>query len=335
MEILYNKGILLRQGEYSLYLDPTRVIRANDNTLTCISHAHSDHIANHKSKVLMTEATESLIPYNLDSVNIGYNEEYEFDGMTIEALNANHIMGSSQFLIDDGKERVVYTGDFRLNEGIFQEKCAIPEVDTVIIESTYGKPIHKFPEPYDVYSDIKKWLHSNEEKSVLFAAYALGKSQELIRLLNEDGITPLVNYKTAIFNNSYINNGKKLDYIEITSEEGQEQLHSPFIAILPRSLVRKDTKDILQHQTKSRVLSAVVTGWSTLFSFASFGIDNSFPLSDHANFEQLLRYVEESGAKKVFTVHGYDKELAKHIKKRLNIDSRPLDNAQRSLMDFN
>ena len=51
--------------------------------------------------------------------------------------------------------------------------------------------------------------------------------------------------------------------------------------------------------------------------------DAAFPLTDHADYPALLRYARESGASRIFTVHGFEEELAAALRK-LGIRAEPL-----------
>jgi Cft2 family RNA processing exonuclease len=44
--------------------------------------------------------------------------------------------------------------------------------------------------------------------------------------------------------------------------------------------------------------------------------DRGFVVSDHADWEDLLRTVEESGAERVLSTHGYAAELARFLSER-------------------
>ena len=53
------------------------------------------------------------------------------------------------------------------------------------------------------------------------------------------------------------------------------------------------------------------------------GVDAVFPISDHADFEELCCYAEKVGAAITYTVLGFDEELAMHLRRRL-IRAKPL-----------
>jgi Cft2 family RNA processing exonuclease len=55
-----------------------------------------------------------------------------------------------------------------------------------------------------------------------------------------------------------------------------------------------------------RKRTAVLTGWAIDRGRRYFnGVDQAIPLSDHADFSELLEYVRKARPKKVYTVHGF------------------------------
>ena len=74
------------------------------------------------------------------------------------------------------------------------------------------------------------------------------------------------------------------------------------------------------------------SGWAQSQRFA-FGrrADHSIPLSDHCDFNELVSLVQQSGAEKIYTIHGFVDEFASHLKK-IGFDAQPL--REDSLDDF-
>ncbi len=54
-----------------------------------------------------------------------------------------------------------------------------------------------------------------------------------------------------------------------------------------------------------------------------FGTDAAFPLSDHADYDDLLEYVRRTGARAVHTMHGFADEFARDLR-RLGYWAEPL-----------
>lgn len=114
--------------------------------------------------------------------------------------DAGHILGSALTVVDvkeNGREhRLLYTGDLgRKNMPILRDP-EIPEgVETLIIESTYGKRIHGDIRQMDeklerIINDVAK-----RKGKIIVPAFSVGRTQELVysikRLLDENRIPPV------------------------------------------------------------------------------------------------------------------------------------------------
>ena len=59
---------------------------------------------------------------------------------------------------------------------------------------------------------------------------------------------------------------------------------------------------------------APIPGWGLMKnSIYRYGVDHALPLSDHADFDELLELIERVGPKKIFTHHGY-REFAETLR---------------------
>jgi Cft2 family RNA processing exonuclease len=62
---------------------------------------------------------------------------------------------------------------------------------------------------------------------------------------------------------------------------------------------------------------AALTGWAldprTIYRMK---VDAAFPLSDHAGYDDLLRFVELVNPRRVFTMHGFAAEFARDLRTR-------------------
>ncbi len=81
--------------------------------------------------------------------------------------------------------------------------------------------------------------------------------------------------------------------------------------------------------------TAAVSGWAMDSGYRyQMRVDEAFPFSDHADFEELLAFTKACEPSLVLTHHGFDESLAQEIKGRLGIEARPLKKGQRSLAEF-
>jgi Cft2 family RNA processing exonuclease len=71
--------------------------------------------------------------------------------------------------------------------------------------------------------------------------------------------------------------------------------------IIPPYIRRSRT---IEKIPKKRI--AILTGWAVdSGSKGWFGVDEAFPLSDHADFSELVEYAKSAEPQKIYTVHGF------------------------------
>ena len=69
---------------------------------------------------------------------------------------------------------------------------------------------------------------------------------------------------------------------------------------------------------------AVLTGWAMNDGcHYRYGADAAFPISDHADFPELLDFVRQVRPRKVYTLHGYAADFAVHLRDS-GFDAEPL-----------
>ena len=270
-----------------------------------VSHAHSDHAlkGKHKKGMVMSKPTSELIGTSTPIVNM--------DG--IKLINSGHILGSSQLVASTDGGKLVYSGDIRLDNSILFHGAEIEECDILIVESTYGEPGINFPDCWDVYSDLHRWVKQHDRYNIVIGAYSLGKAQEIIKLLNEIGIAPIIDRKTERFCKIYDKYGIHLDRIPINTDESAEIMKGPFVVITPPRIANRFVAKSMELKFKRPTLSAITTGLGNYFNF---NVDRVFQISDHADFNQIIRYIEMSNPKIIYTHHGSSEVLARELRKR-------------------
>jgi hypothetical protein len=127
----------------------------------------------------------------------------------------------------------------------------------------------------------------------VFGAYSTGKAQELVSFFNREcGTAPVVGPRAAKMCAAYEKCGMRLDYVEAGGEEAKRAN----VLILPPPEVNFTAGARIAAQSGKSVKTAVATGWA---ANSRFPVDEAFPLSDHADFADTMRYIYESGAKTV------------------------------------
>jgi len=281
--------------ELSLWLDSRR-----KREFGFISHAHADHIARHK-KILCTPATARFLAMRLKNPSceiIQFNDSYPLNDHTIELHPAGHILGSAQIKISNGKTSLLYTGDFRIGSSRTVEPFSYCSADIVIMETTFGTPAYKVPPREDTESQLVEMCHEllrNDRVPVVFA-YSLGKGQEVLKILTDAGLRVAVEYHM-------------LRYVSVYQEFG---IHFKPFEKFKRSLFRGRVlllPPMYRHQRYIKSLpgaySIFLSGWALGANAEKrFGVDKVLPISDHADFNQLLEFVSKVNPAEIYCTHG-------------------------------
>lgn len=109
-----------------------------------------------------------------------------YKGIKYEFFIAGHIPGAMSILLTYKGERLLYSGDINgIRTHIVPPYVKMPKSDVLIIESTYGNRYH-IPRA-TTKKNFKEIVQATIQRggSVLVAAFAVGRSQEMLYLLNE------------------------------------------------------------------------------------------------------------------------------------------------------
>ena len=299
-----------------------------------VSHGHSDHARPH-GLVLATPGTAAICrdrfarrerpgdpPYAFEEHS--YNQPWNIGDYRLTLYSAGHVLGSSQLLIESDEGRFVYTGDFKLERSYSTEPVEVKPCDVVLMECTYGKPQFVFPPREELATQIVDFAQSTLAAGMtpVFFAYSLGKAQEAMMMLGSAHIPIVVHGAVASMAEVYAAQGQPLPpWTRYDSEQFLPEcavIWPPGNGSVPKVLDPKEVR------------TAALTGWALAGGTARSRTDVVFPLSDHADFPSLVRYVELAQPKKVLLNHGF-RECVAHLRK-LGIDAEFLDaNPQLSL----
>src|SRR5438552_3099585 len=306
IDVRYERGVFLPQQ--NLWLDPWE---AKD--FAFVSHAHSDHVAPHR-EIIVSERTASLmrarLPGKRNEIILPFSQEKDVRGMRVTLFPAGHIFGSAQFFLRTDNDSLLYTGDFKLRQGQSAEATEWTGAHTLIMETTYGVPRYRLPPTEKVIAQIVAFCRDaieNKEVPVLLG-YSLGKAQEILCALAGADLTPMLH-------------GSVYQMTRIYEQYGQKFCH--YLRYHPNDLGAKvlicppsaNRSRMLEKIPRKRV--AMISGWAVdPNAIYRYQVDAAFPLSDHADYDDLLSYVELVGPKRVFTLHGFAAQFARDLRAR-------------------
>ena len=297
-----------------------------------VSHAHSDHVDFHR-EVILSAPTARLMRARIGGRRVEHilpwRERREFTGehvpYAITLFPAGHIFGSAMSLIEAEGTSLLYSGDFKLRKGLSAEPCEPHHADILIMETTYGRPEYRFPPAEAVMQGVVRFCREaldNDETPVLLG-YSLGKSQELLCGLG-DAALPIVLHGTVFkMTQVYEQFGQcfpKYEPYEAGKTSGK-------VLLCPPSVVNSA---MLRNLGQTR--TAVLTGWAVDPGCRyQYRADAAFPISDHADFPDLIEFVRQVQPGKVLTLHGFAADFA-HTLRGLGYDAQALsENEQLTL----
>jgi DNA ligase-1 len=316
--------------ELRLWLDAHAPIGADEAVF--VSHAHSDHTARH-ARVIFSPPTQKLMRARVAGertehvLEFGYRHPLrplsgaESAEAFVTLLPAGHVFGSAMSLLESSAGSLLYTGDFKLRRGLSAEPCEPRPADVLIMETTYGRPQYVFPPTHVVMTGLVRFCREaldNDEVPVLLG-YSLGKSQEILSGLAEAGLPIMLIPQIAKLTRVYESFGLRFPAyrdFEAKAAAGHVVLAPPgaTVTTLRRRL--------------GRCRIAMLTGWAlNAGSHFQFQADSTFPLSDHADFPDLIEFVKRVAPRKVYTLHGFAADFAATLRE-LGFDAQALSESE-------
>ena len=309
--VRYQRGLYL--PAHDLWLDPW-----DNQPFAFVSHAHADHIGMHREVILST-VTARLMHARLPDQK---RHEHRLDylqtatdirpGLRITLYPAGHIAGSAQSFIEseDGTGSVLYTGDFKLRPSLSAEPTGWTQADTLIMETTFGLPRFRFPPTSEVLAQVVKFCREAIEEDVVpvLFGYSLGKSQEILCALDRAGLPAMLH--GAVHRMTEVYRELQPDFPHFERYDA-DKLAGKVLICPPSANHSRMLQKIKARRT------AMLTGWAlTPGAVHRYQTDACFPLSDHADYDDLIRYVELVKPRRVLTLHGYAAVFAADLRAR-------------------
>jgi Cft2 family RNA processing exonuclease len=283
-----------------------------------ISHAHGDHIARH-SKILCTPETSRILSLRLRKPSyqtLPFFRKTKINGNSITLLPAGHILGSSQIYYETHEGSLLYTGDFRTKSSRTAESLTYQTCDVLIMETTFGSPRFRFPPRKEVEEELLTLIRQKLSRGTtpIVYAYPLGKAQEALHLLCHAKLPVAVDYSILRYVYVYEKLGVKFGNYERFK-------HSEYRAkVLLLPVMARKNKYLERIVDKYTIF---LSGWGMDNDAAKrFGVDVVLPYSDHADYDELLSFVDRVHPKKIYCTHGIDAFVA--ILKEKGYWSKPL-----------
>lgn len=303
------EGLYCPPGDF--FIDPVRPVER-----ALITHGHSDHARAGHAKVLATRETLDIMALRYGEDFAGatqaarFGEELRLNGVEVSFHPAGHVLGSAQIRVAANGTCIVASGDYKRRA---DRTCAGFEVvpcDVFITEATFGLPV--FSHPPDA-EEMRRLLHSVAQfpqRSHIVGAYALGKAQRVISLIRDAGFDEPIHIHGALQKlcEYYQQRGINLGQLQpATVETGRKDSFEGAIVIgTPSAFVDRWARRFPDP------VACYASGWMRIRQRAKqVGCELPLIISDHADWNELIQTIRETGAAEVWVTHGREEALVR------------------------
>lgn len=296
------EGLFCKYGDF--YLDPQLPVKN-----AVVSHAHGDHARPGNLVIYCTSFTQKIMALRFKK-NAGgqfilqdYKSEFTINGVKISFYPAGHILGSAMILMTYNNVKYLYTGDYKLQEDITCEPLELPEAEVLITETTFAKPEVQHP---SVEEEIKKL--NGIKSNILLGVYGLGKAQRITELMNrfcpEKNI--LVHYSIFPIHQLYHKENIDLGSYKLYDRKTLKQHKENQVYLVPPLTFNS-------YRNAKGVAKVFASGWSYLQK----GNDLDLYISDHVDWNDILKTISIVKPLEVWTLHGDGTVLKNYFENKL------------------
>jgi putative mRNA 3-end processing factor len=291
------------------HIDPWRAV---DRAV--LTHAHSDHCRpGSKSYLIATRGlavTRARLGINADLQTLDYGAPLDINGVRVSVHPAGHVLGSAQVRLEHRGQVVVVSGDYKRQIDPTCEPFELVPCHHFITEATFGLPVYRWDEPAQVFDQINRWWRGNavEGRTSVIFAYSLGKSQRLLAGVDRT-IGPLLTHGAVErLVNAYRKTGVSMPATRNPTKADKAELKSGLV-IAPGSTAGSPWMKRFGDYS-----SASASGWMCVRGQRRRGgLDRGFVLSDHADWNDLIQTIKQTGAETVGVTHGFIAPLTRYL----------------------
>lgn len=269
-----------------------------------VSHAHSDHCSE-AERIICTPETAALHAARRGSrsaVALSFGDTMRCGDADLVLHPAAHCLGAAMIEVRTADGVLVYTGDYKLRPNPFSPPSHVPPCDVLVMECTFGEPRYVFPADDQLVRELCAFVHQAlaDDATPVVLAYALGKGQEALHHLTSHGFDVTLHGAIASMCQLHVDLGYPFPGPGTWTRYRRGEVGRRVLLTTPGT--RKTT--MVQSLDRRRIVH--LTGWALHPGAHNIyrDCDLVLPLSDHADYDELVRTAYESGARQIFTVHG-------------------------------
>ena len=245
--------------------------------------------------------------------SLDYGKHLTVGDVSVWLEPAGHVLGSAQVAIEWRGSRAVVSGDYkRVHDPTCRPFVPIP-CDVFVTEATFALPVFRHP---PAAGEARKLLDSVAlfpERTHVVGAYALGKAQRMIVLLREQGYDRPIYLHGAMLPlcAAYELLGVPLGPLLPATVADKAALVGAIVIAPPSAIADRWARRLAEPVT------CMASGWMRVRQRArSKGVELPLVVSDHSDWDELLRTLDDVGAPEVWVTHGREEALIHEAAKK-------------------
>ncbi len=289
------------------WIDPARPV---DRAL--VTHGHADHARGGHGQTVATPETLAIMKLRYATSDgatpAAYGETIALPGdVKASYVPAGHVLGSAQILLEHAGERVVVTGDYKRRADPTCPPFQVIPCDVFITEATFGLPLFTHPPIGEEMAKLTQRLAAHPDRCVLVGAYALGKAQRVIAELRA-----AAGHRAPIYLHGamermcrlYEEFGVDLGELRLVSDHTREDIRGHIVICPPGALNDRWSRRLPDP------ITAMASGWMRVRQRArQRNVELPLIVSDHADWGELTRTIEEVNPAETWITHGREEAL--------------------------
>ncbi|MDE8347834.1 MAG: ligase-associated DNA damage response exonuclease [Acidocella sp.] len=313
-------GLFCAPGGF--YIDP---LRAVDRAV--VTHAHADHARPGHAHVLATAETLAIMRTRMGVERAGraqqalaYEQKLMVNDVAVTFHPAGHVLGAAQILLEHAGSRVAVSGDYKRQPDPTCAAFTPVACDVFITEATFGLPVFRHPAAAGEIARLLASLSLFPERTHVIGAYALGKCQRIIATLRARGYdAPIYLHGAHVaVCETYRALGVDLGDLRPATIADKAALRGAIVLAPPSAIADRWARRM------EDPLVAMASGWMRVRQRAkASGVELPLIISDHADWDDLLATIRDTGAPEIWVTHGSEAALI-HAAATMQIRARAL-----------